>query len=438
MSLTARPVAVETTQIGVEAIGASGVKVVGDRVLQALGFTLDPEVDISVFGPAGQLYDTAAIINREWSSGGITGQPDYREIAWPLSGVFGDPTVAVVSAGAVWDLTWNPRSVGGLDRPRTFSLEQGAAGISAEAVQFLVMTAMNQNFSREGGNDQGGAFFARRLDWDAQMSTNQVYTITPSGTVSGGTFLISYGGENTAAIAYNATASAIQTALEALPGVIPGDVFVAGGPMNTAPVTVESRGDNAQQTVTITIDDALVTGGGTIDGAITTPADVPTASDVTPIMPGEINVYVDTTDTALGTTQYTGDFACGWGIGDRRNPVWTLNRSLNSFASMVETKPNPTFTLSVNDDAVGRQLIPIMRAGTSRFIRIECVGPIITGAFHFEYVIDLHGKIVQAPGRGDVGGARSLDWTFRTMHSSAWGQSMRIRLRTDIATIAAA
>lgn len=435
MSLVARPVAVETTQIGVEAAGSPGVKVAGSRVLQALGFTLDTEVDIAVFGPSGQLYDTAAIINREWSSGGITGQPDYREVAFPLSGTFGLPTIANVDTG-VNDMTWNPRSVGGLDRPSTFSLEQGVAGMSAEAVQFLVMTAMNQNFSREGGNDQGGTFFARRIDWDAQLSTNQVRTLTASGTVSGGDFIITLAGQATAAIAYDATASTIQTALEALSNVAPGDVSVTGGPINTTPVLIETRGVFAQTAVTITVNAAGITGGGTITPTTSTPFAVPTASDVTPIMPGEINVYVDAVHSAIGTTQYTGDFACGWGIGDRRNPVWTLNRSLNSFASMVETKPNPTFTLSVNDDAVGRQLIPYMRAGTSRFIRIECIGPVISGNYRYEYVVDLHGKIVQAPGRGDINGARSLDFTFRTMHSAAWGKALSIRLRTDLANVA--
>lgn len=437
MSVIARPVAVETTQIAVEAVGSSGVKVPANRLLQATGFTLDPEVDIAVFGPAGQLYDTAAIINREWSSGGLTGTPDYREIGIPLSGVFGDPTISTVTTG-VYDWIWNPRSIGGLDRPRTFSLEHGVAGLSAEAVTYLVMTAINQNFSREGGMDQGGTFFARRIDWDAQMSGNQVKSLTKTGTVTSGTFDIIVGGVTIAAVPYNVTASALTTLLEAAANIDPGDVSVTGGPLNTTPILVETRGRFAQQAVTITTDSTSIVGGGTIAAATATPFIVPTALDVQPIMPGEVNLYVDTTYGAIGTSQYTSDFACGWGIGDRRNPVWTLNRSLNSFAGMVETKPNPTFTLSVNDDATGRQLIPVMRAGTSRFIRIECIGPAITPGYYFEYVIDLHGKIVQAPGQGDVSGTRSLDWTFRTMHSSAWGKALSIRLRTDVAALVAA
>lgn len=435
--LIARPVAVEQAQIGLEAVGSSGVAVPATRLLQAIGFNLDPELDIAVFGPAGQLYDTTAIVNREWSSGSLTGTPDYREIAWPLSGIFGDPTVALVDTG-VYDLTWNPRSIGGLDRPRTFSLEYGVPGLSAEAVTFLVMTAINQNFSREGGMDQGGTFFARRINWDAQMSTNQVKTLTGTGTFSSGTYTISFAGQVTAGLAPTANAAAIKAALELLSNVEPGDVEVTGGPVSTTPVLIETRGRYAQQAVAIVSEDAAIVGGGTIADTTSTASDAPDASDVTPIMPGDVNLYVDTSIGAIGTTQYVADFAAGWAIGDRRNPVWTLNRSLNSFAGLVETKPNPTFTISVNDDPVGRQLIPVARAGTSRFIRIECVGGKIGATnYDYAYVIDLHGKVVQAPGRGDQNGARSLDWSFRTMHSSVWGQAMRIRLRTDLASIAA-
>lgn len=47
---------------------------------------------------------------------------------------------------------------------------------------------------------------------------------------TGGTFTITVEGVATAAIAFNALASAVQTALELLPGIAPGDVTVTGGP----------------------------------------------------------------------------------------------------------------------------------------------------------------------------------------------------------------
>lgn len=47
---------------------------------------------------------------------------------------------------------------------------------------------------------------------------------------TGGTFTITVEGAATAAIAFNATAAAVQAALELLPGIAPGDLTVTGGP----------------------------------------------------------------------------------------------------------------------------------------------------------------------------------------------------------------
>lgn len=63
---------------------------------------------------------------------------------------------------------------------------------------------------------------------------NEVQRITPGGTISGGTWQITFETQQTAAIAWNATAAAVQAALEALSNVEPGDVVVTGGPLASA------------------------------------------------------------------------------------------------------------------------------------------------------------------------------------------------------------
>lgn len=56
----------------------------------------------------------------------------------------------------------------------------------------------------------------------------RVQTVTLSGSPTGGTFTIKIDGAETTPLAYNAAASAIQTAVEALPNVDPGDITVSG------------------------------------------------------------------------------------------------------------------------------------------------------------------------------------------------------------------
>jgi hypothetical protein len=63
--------------------------------------------------------------------------------------------------------------------------------------------------------------------------------VTLSGTGLGGTFVLSYKGQKTGAIAYNASAAAVQSALEVVTGIGVGNIAVtgsAGGPWTIAPL----------------------------------------------------------------------------------------------------------------------------------------------------------------------------------------------------------
>lgn len=89
--------------------------------------------------------------------------------------------------------------------------------------------------------------------------TDEDQTITISAT--GGTFTISAFGNATAAIAWNATAAAVQAALELLPSIEPGDVTVTGGPGGTAAYHLKWAGQYADMDVP-----AVTTGAGSLTG----------------------------------------------------------------------------------------------------------------------------------------------------------------------------
>lgn len=79
-----------------------------------------------------------------------------------------------------------------------------------------------------------------RHEYQTVIGVNEVQRITRGGTVTGGTYTITVpantrGAQSTtAAIQWNADATAIRTALEALPNVGAGRVSVTGGPLSTA------------------------------------------------------------------------------------------------------------------------------------------------------------------------------------------------------------
>ncbi|MBD3550881.1 hypothetical protein [Streptomyces sp. SP18CM02] len=132
--------------------------------------------------------------------------------------------------------------------------------------------------------------------------TNEVQTATITGGPTGGTFTLTFNGQTTAAIAYNATAAAVQTALENLSNVNPGDIKVtgnAGGPY-TLTFGGQYLGDNVSS-ITAT---ASLTGGSTpgVTMATTTAGGTATATDGTQLFAGflftEASFYPTTTKIA--------------------------------------------------------------------------------------------------------------------------------------------
>lgn len=71
-----------------------------------------------------------------------------------------------------------------------------------------------------------------------QAATSEVQTVTITGNPLGGTFTLTFDGETTAPIAFDATNTAVDSALEALSNLLPGDVAVTGGPGPGTPFTV--------------------------------------------------------------------------------------------------------------------------------------------------------------------------------------------------------
>lgn len=76
-------------------------------------------------------------------------------------------------------------------------------------------------------------YWDRTAIWTVQAEVDEVQTVTITGAPTGGTFTLTFGAQTTSAIAYNATAAQVQTALQALSSVGASNALVtgsAGGP----------------------------------------------------------------------------------------------------------------------------------------------------------------------------------------------------------------
>lgn len=111
--------------------------------------------------------------------------------------------------------------------------------------------------------------FAIGGDTINRAAVGEVQTVTITGTPTGGTFTLTYNGQTTAGIAYNAASAAVLAALEALSNIAPGDVVVGGGPGPGTPWTVTFAAVLGNVTQ-MTASGAGLTGGSSPAVAVTT------------------------------------------------------------------------------------------------------------------------------------------------------------------------
>lgn len=99
------------------------------------------------------------------------------------------------------------------------------------------------------------------------VGVKEVQTLSTSGTVSGGTFTLTYGTDETSALDFDATAAEVRDALNALDSIGDGGVSVTGTLAgDNMAITFEFVGD----ATLLVADSTSITGGGTIAVGATT------------------------------------------------------------------------------------------------------------------------------------------------------------------------
>jgi len=121
----------------------------------------------------------------------------------------------------------------GLNVPLITSSASSLTGSSASA---SVSTVRNYSL---------GASFVCSIQFNVTQTVsplNEIQTFKINNNPTSGTFTLTYSGQTTSAIAYNASLATITAALEALSNIAPGDVLLTGGPLPQRTVTIEFKG----------------------------------------------------------------------------------------------------------------------------------------------------------------------------------------------------
>lgn len=165
--------------------------------------------------------------------------------------------------------------------------------------------------------------------YDGGVNTNEIQSIIATGGTVGD-FTLAFEGDVTAAIAWNATAAAVEAALLLLPAFDQGDIVVAGGPLPETAVTVEFvaprfAGENVPALV---VADNITNGSATV----TTPTPGASTSDGLGGLAVAKGHLFTTTDVGLAGAEADVSAALFWGPGSVIEANLPTNHGLDAEA----------------------------------------------------------------------------------------------------------
>lgn len=426
----------ETTQIGLET--TAGTLVAALKKLSTLTVATTPKPDTKNYRGSGGKFPVVTVYNGEWTEAKVSGPVTYDETVYPLSSICGKTTptqVPTTTLAYEWIFNINQSAS---DDIATYTVEQGS-NVRALRYGYAFFTEYGVKWER-GGVECTGAMMGRKISDGVQMSGNETQTIAITGGPTGGDFTLTYDGQTTAAIAYNASASAVKSALVALSNIGASDVEVTGTSLPTGPLTVEFRGALRQTNVPLmTANSGGLTGGTTptVNVTLGTAGTAPTTIPLVPLTSVGTSVKVAAAqgdlDAASNLLRAT---SVDWSLTDRFGAIWALNADNDgTFAAHVETVPKMRVQITQSADEAGMTPLTWVRSGETKFIRINNVGPIIEGTTPYSFNMDMAFQVAEASELKDVDGVMGITWTFTGTYDATWGHAMQITVVNKLASL---
>lgn len=192
---------------------------------------------------------------------------------------------------------------------------------------------------------------------DNSTGTNEVQTITITGTPTGGDFTLTYDGQTTGNIAYNADAATVQAALEALSNIGAGDVSCGGGALPGSAVTVTFQGALAATNVAqMTADDSGLTGGST--------PEVTVATITAGLAAGSVSVSTTTANTGPKVYENTDNWNGGALPADGDDVIIEKSDRDILYGTLDQSDVEPT-SLRIRQSYTGKIGLPVLYVSAS-------------------------------------------------------------------------
>jgi hypothetical protein len=200
-----------------------------------------------------------------------------------------------------------------------------------------------------------------------------------------------------------------------------------------------SNGIVTQLELTITRD-SIEIGGTMLGQALTdgiTMTATPTAAPEVPMLPTDIDVYLDPTSAALGTTKLTRVLSVKITIGDRFAPVWVLNSAQTSYVAVVESEPTAEITILQEADTEGMAGLTQARAGSTKFMQVRALSDILAGAATqmYDFKWEAAVKVKDVGDFSDEDGVYAIEYTFEQVYDATWANAMKATLINKVTAL---
>ncbi len=387
----------QISQIGLEA--TAGTPVPATRRLQSIGFEIAPSREIQGFRPRGSKFMTKHAPTREWSEGSIADGSGfaYNEVQYILASIFSRAVpveIGTVEWAANTAFERGDFIAGEGDGAARVYMARNGGETGAVAPAFSAapgsLTVDADITWVESGENLGGAHM-----WRFDVNTYAKDDIQP--------YTIETGDRDSGRAYRSANAFFNSFSLESARG---GEVGIGGDIMANA------RIQNP------------LTGGSLLE------------EDLIPAVPPHLDVLMDDSLEALGTTFLDGNFSMNAELSDRANQVWFHGRRYEGPAGRVETEPSSTFELVQADGEEVDDMLLALEEGQRKFFSFDFMGPEIEGAgVRNRFLWDAAAGIGDAESYDDEDGVYAATVPFAAEHDGGWGRSQRITLVNGMAAL---
>lgn len=420
-------------QIAAETV--AGTEVTPNRYLSNLELALNPVPVVQTFGPMGNLLDTVAATNYEDTSVQIKGQGDFNELVYPYAGLIMKPT-PTTPGGATLAREWLfDLDSTNLQTPATFTAEVGDV-TRAQRMGYLLFKEIDLALDLEKGIQVSGNGFARKL-----RDQKTTYVALSGGPPTTGAWSFTVGGQTAAALSKTISAAALQTALEALSNVDPGDVVASGGALGTNTIVLIWQGQFLTTEVpALSVADTFDAG----DVVLSNLAPGATASALKPTLGSQVDVWSSATShAALVTLAGSGtstalDRIFNWNMKfpDRWGPIKPMRTGNNgTYAAHAALRPKPRVSFSVGADSNGWDFYRRLQQNTMLWMRAQALGPLIEAGQNYLWQQDIAVFLDKVNPIKEGQGLAQIDFEGPIAHDSVWNKGFSCLIRNAVTAL---